>query len=771
MADKTDNIKTRLSFDGEKEYKDNCAQINSNLKLLSSELKVSTTQFARNGESTDALRSKQNILKKTFDEQAAKVKETEKALQSMKDAQGDNSEGSKRMETALNKAKAEMLSTGNQIKDLDDKLQNAGKSSTSFGDKLKSGLSGLGSGLATGAKAAGASLAAMGAATVAAAAGAGKLLMSSVETADGLQQMSDVTGISAEQLQVMKYQGSALGVELDTMTRAQAKLTKNMQSASTGSKTQTAAFKALGVSVTDGNGHLRNSTEVFNEVITKLGGMENSTERDATAMNIFGKSAMELNPLIKAGGDELKNMSDEAKKNGAVMSNEAVSGLDSFGDSLDASKLALKGMAGTMAAGALPMLNQFTGLIGDMSGALNTALTTGDFTQFGTVLSNGISSIVTQLSGLITKAIPIVSQVLSSAIGAIVQAIPAALPALASGVVLIITSVLQILQDNGPALITAGVQAIMTLISGLTSALPQIMSTAITVILTLVNSLSAQLPTLIPMAVQAIMTIVNGLISNLPQIIDSAIKIIMALIQGIMNALPQLLEKVPQIIMTIITGLVGALPKLIEAAPKIIVSIITGIINALPQLITMAPKIIAAVITGLVGALPQLLAMGPKMLSEIWDGLKAQDWGKIGGDIIKGICDGFSTAWSWVEKAVKKVGEKIVGGLKDFFGIHSPSTLMRDEVGQYIGLGISEGIQNTDFMAGIPSMVARAKSSINAAMSGITGNINVTASSAQTGRAQGGDTIIINSPKALSPAETARQVRNAKRQLLLGARS
>ena len=722
MADKTDNIKTRLQFDGEKEYRDNCSKINSSLKLLSSELKVTSAEYASNGSSVDALKSKQDVLKKTFSEQAAKVKETEKALQSMKDAQGDNSEGSKRMETALNKAKAEMLSTGNQVKDLDSKIQSAGKSSTNLGDQIKSGLSGLGGGIATGAKVAGTALAAMGTATVAAVTGAGKLVMSSVSSADELQRLSDVTGLTAEKLQVMKYQGSALGVELDTMTGAQAKLTKSMSAAKGGTGTQADAFKTLGVSIKDNvTGQLRNSNDVFNESITKLGAIKNPTERDALAMQILGKSAMQLNPLIKAGGTQLAAMSDEAKKNGAVMSNEAVAGLDAFGDSLDASKLALKGIAGTMAAGALPMLNQFTGLIGNLSGALNTALSTGDFTQFGTVLTTGISSIVTQLSGMITKAVPIVSQVLAGAIGAIAQAIPQVLPALTSGILLLLVSIIKLLQDNGPQLVSAGVLAITTLTSGLINALPQIMSAAITMILTLVNGLSAQLPTLIPMAVQAILTIVDGLISNLPQIIDASIKIVLALVDGIMNALPQLLAKVPQIITTIITGLIAALPKLIDAAPKIIVSIITGLINALPQLIASVPQIITAIIHGLISALPVLLSMGPKILTSLWDGLQNQNWGQIGSNIIRGIVDGFSSAVSWVSSAVNNIGDKIKNGFKSFFGIHSPSSLMRDEVGQYIGLGISEGIQGTDFMAGVPAMVNKAKNKINTALSGSFG--------------------------------------------------
>ena len=725
MADKTDTIKTRLQFDGEKEYKDNCSQINSSLKLLSSELKVTSTEYKNNGDSIDGLRAKQDVLKRTFDEQAAKVKETEKALQSMKQAQGDNSEGSKRMETALNKAKAEMLSTGNQIKDLDDKLEKAGKSSSNFGDKIKSGVSGLGSGLATGAKVAGASIAAMGTATVAAAAGAGKMVMSSVQNADELQRLSDVTGLTAEKIQIMKYQGSALGVEFETMSGAQAKLTKSMSAAKGGTGAQADAFKQLGVSVTDSTGHLRNSNDVFNDAITKLGAIKNPTERDAEAMTIFGKSAMQLNPLIKAGGTQLAAMSDEAKKNGAVMSNEAVAGLDNFGDSLDATKLAAKGMVGTLSAGALPMLNQFTGLLGNLSGALNTAFKSGDFSQFGTVLSDGISSAVTQLSGMVTKFVPVVTKVLTGVINALVQAIPIVLPALTNGVVQLIQAAAQILQTNGPMLVNAGVKAVVTLVSGLTQALPQIMQAAIDTILTLVNSLSAQLPTLIPMAVKAILTIVNGLISNLPQIIDAAIQIVVSLVEGIMNALPDLIAEVPKIIMGIINGLVGALPKLIEAAPKIIVSIITGIIKAIPQLVMMVPQIITSVIGGLIQAVPQLLTMGPVMLKELWNGLSKQNWGEMGGNILKGIIDGFGNIGNYMWNAIQKAGSAMVDGFKSFFGIHSPSTLMRDQIGTNLGLGISDGLQKTDFMAGVPKMVANAKNKINGALAGITGSFDV----------------------------------------------
>ena len=96
MADKTQNVKTRLSFDGEAEYKAACKEINSTLKVLNSEMKLVTAEYKDNASSVDALKAKQAVLQKTYDEQAKKVKETEAALEKCRKATGDNSEESKK---------------------------------------------------------------------------------------------------------------------------------------------------------------------------------------------------------------------------------------------------------------------------------------------------------------------------------------------------------------------------------------------------------------------------------------------------------------------------------------------------------------------------------------------------------------------------------------------------------------------------------------------------------------------------------------------------
>jgi hypothetical protein len=249
-------------------------------------------------------------------------------------------------------------------------------------------------------------------------AGLGAMAFNAVENADELQRLSDITGLSTDRLQELKYIGVQLGVELDTITGAQAKLTKSMSkysevaekvapaqedvevatlkvataqkkleeiqnksnakaseilSAKTNlAKAQsdlnslyetgepkinaiTLAFQKLGVKVRDDTtGQLRDSKVVMQEALTALNKVGNETERDSLAMQIFGKSAMDLNPLIKAGGGELNKMTEEARKNGSVMSNEAVKGLDAFGDTVESIKNSVMAQLGEKMKDLLP---------------------------------------------------------------------------------------------------------------------------------------------------------------------------------------------------------------------------------------------------------------------------------------------------------------------------------------------------------------------------------------------------------------------------------
>jgi len=159
----------------------------------------------------------------------------------------------------------------------------------------------------------------------------------------------------------LKYIGEQTGTELETVTGSLAKMIRSMASAEKGTGAQSDAFKSLGVSVVDVNGNLRDSQDVFGDVLNALGGIANETERDALAMAIFGKSAQELNPLIKLGADGMAEMAAEAQGLGAIMSEDAVRGAADLNDRIAALKAGIGGMAGTIGAALAPAITKIIG--------------------------------------------------------------------------------------------------------------------------------------------------------------------------------------------------------------------------------------------------------------------------------------------------------------------------------------------------------------------------------------------------------------------------
>ena len=150
--------------------------------------------------------------------------------------------------------------------------------------------------------------------------------------ADEILTQSAVTGLSTEALQEYQYAAELVDVSLDTLTSSQAKMIKSMDAARRGSKEQAEAFDKLGISVQNADGTLRDAQDVFGDVIDALGAINNETERDAIAMTIFGRSARDLNPLIKAGSDGLRELAQEAHNVGYVMSEEALAALGAVDD-------------------------------------------------------------------------------------------------------------------------------------------------------------------------------------------------------------------------------------------------------------------------------------------------------------------------------------------------------------------------------------------------------------------------------------------------------
>lgn len=225
-----------------------------------------------------------------------------------------------------------------------------------------------------------------------------------------------------------------------------------------------------------------------------------------------------------------------------------------------------------------------------------------------------------------------------------------------------------------PQITESALQIIQTLTNGIINNLPQIIQSGIQIISELITGIGQMLPELIPQAVEAIITIVNGLLDNIDQLIDAGIELIMGLADGLIEALPILIEKAPEIIEKLASALIRNFPKIVKAGGELI----------------------GKLVAGLSGAFYKLLEVGPKIVSSIVDGIKGL-WGEmknVGNYLIEGLWKGISGMADWVKDKVKGFAKNIVGNIKEALGIHSPSTILRDEVGKFMAKGIGVGFSD-----------------------------------------------------------------------------
>ncbi len=372
----TQPIKTRFELDGEKEYKAAVSEINASLRVLNSEMKLVSEQFKNNDKSVEALTASSDVLSRQILTQKEKVEALQAALKDSAERYGEADARTKRWQTSLNNAQAELVKMERELKansdameknnedlaDLDEGLDDTIGSGKGLGDVLDDLTGKLGINLPEGATSTLNSMVSLGGeltvliGAFAAAAAAvvevekalANLTLEQAAAAGEIQDVAMQTGLSAEAVQRYQYACDMIGVSFDTVASSQAKMIRSMADVQSGSETAAATWNQLGIEVTAADGSLRSAEEVFLEVIDVLGQIENATQRDAVSMEIFGRSAQDLNPLIVQGTEAFQALCDEASKVGTVLTDvqlEALAGVDDalirFNERLDAGEQAM----------------------------------------------------------------------------------------------------------------------------------------------------------------------------------------------------------------------------------------------------------------------------------------------------------------------------------------------------------------------------------------------------------------------------------------------
>ncbi|MDP1868453.1 MAG: hypothetical protein Q8L13_19215 [Bradyrhizobium sp.] len=289
-----------------------------------------------------------------------------------------------------------------------------GADTASFDQGLKqsqAGLAAFGAAVSTG-------LAAVAAAAVAASVAMGVALTRTIDDMDKLNKTSQKLGIPVEQLSALAYAADLADVSFEALSKGVGKLSKNMVEAA-GKPTSEAAgaFRALGVSVTDANGKLKSSDVVLGDLANAFEGLKDGPGKTAVAMALFGKAGADLIPLLNGGRAGLKEMNEEMKAWGAVVSTGAAKQAEVFNDNLTKLGYAVKGLFVQTAEKLLPTLvNMSAGMVewAKNSGVLDTALN---------VISNTMKGLVTGgvIVGAVFKTLAEYVSTVSTALGLLLK--------------------------------------------------------------------------------------------------------------------------------------------------------------------------------------------------------------------------------------------------------------------------------------------------------------------------------------------------------------
>ena len=423
----------RMEGEKEQKYRNNIERLSASMDVLDAEMRKVSAKYADNAESAELSAAKTDLLTQKISLQYDKIDNLKAALEEAAENYGSNAVETLRWEKELNNAEAELYKLNGQLKnntaqveDTTTATEDAGQSMGNLGDVVNGLTSKLGIQLPDGMKSSMNAMGSLDASSLALAGGfaavaaaivkAEKAMISmtkeSAAFADNIITLSMQTGQSTQQLQEFAYASELIDVSVDTLQGSLTKLTNNMQDTMNGTGNAKASFEALGVSVTNADGSMRSANDVFYETIDALGQVKNETERDAMSMDIFGRSAQDLNPLIIQGSKTLKAYADEAHNMGYVLDDEALSALGAVDDAYQRLQKTQEGVKNQLAVEFAPYLEEFYGDVTTMVKDGGKAIKdSGIVDAFGMMLET-VGDILNPMSDLSNNRVPALTKAL-----------------------------------------------------------------------------------------------------------------------------------------------------------------------------------------------------------------------------------------------------------------------------------------------------------------------------------------------------------------------
>jgi phage-related protein len=596
------------------------------------------------------------------------------------------------------------------------------KSGKRFGESLAKGLK--------------ATAAVIGAAMTAATAGAiatGKAFInaanSTAQYGDNIDKMSQKMGISTKAYQEWDFVMQHCGTSIES-------LKPSMKTLANAAVKGSDAFDKLGISQQD----IANMSqeELFGKTISALQNVKNETERTALASKLLGKGATELGALFNMSADETDALKQQVHDLGGVMSDDAIKAAANYQDEMQNMKTALTGVKNNIMSQFLPGISSvMTGLSKVFSGnggveeiraGLQSVISNIQkmAPQFMSIATTLINSLISGFAPMLPSLVSSIFSVMTQAIVTVSSMIPQLMPVIISGIQGALSAVMQAL----PIIIDGLTQLVMSIVTWLSSGdnVSKMVSGLVALVSQIADSISMVLPVLLPAIVEVISQLAIALTDekNVTTLINAAL----TLVGAIAVAIGKALTKIPALVKGVFSNLVNLMASFLE---WIVPKVADGIANIVDKVKTFGSNLANSIKTWFSNTLGKIGGFVSDIITKIKE-LPGKAL-SIGKDLIAGLWNGISDKINWIKDKIKGMGSEITKAIKGVFGIHSPSKLWREQIGQNLGLSIGLGFGD---------VVDDVKKDMMTDMNGLTASMTADVSAHTSGDALGGPTTNYN---------------------------
>lgn len=465
---------------------------------------------------------------------------------------------------------------------------------------------------------------------------------------DKIDKTSQKLGMSAQAYQEWDFIMQHSGSDINSMTTSMKKLAEAVVDQS---ETSVAAFEKIGISMEDAA--KMSQEDLFAATIKGLQGMGDGAERTATAVDLLGKQAMDLAPLLNTSAEDTEAMRKQVHDLGGVLSDDAVKASAAYQDSLLNMNTAIQGVKNKVGSAFMPAVTEM------MEGIAN--LVSGDESAAESV-SAGAEHLMQRIGAFIPTIAEMAAKLVESFAGAIVKELP--------------------------QLIRTAMKLTVKFVKGIVDAAPKIIPAAVELVGELVETLTR--PDL------------------LSKLVGAAIELTVALTDGLIQALPELLEYLPQIVQNIVDVIVENAPKLLEAAEKIVTALAEYLFDSqnVDTILTAAMEIIVTIFKGMESVLWKIGNAASDIVAKIAEKIGLGDYWQMGADVINEFMQGVIDTWNSIQGFFEGIGERIYDALH-------PGGDTQTDWESYIGNAAGGTVGNTRALIGPENMAGNGSGGIS----------------------------------------------------------